>query len=76
MFRATAEHVVARRDGGRLGNNIKLACVRCNTLRHARKRVRSHEAYKAMVARRINAGRWFPDAKLLALVPLRIGRRE
>jgi hypothetical protein len=58
-FRCTAEHLVARCDGGRdVPGNIVAACLFCNRTRHAAKVPRDRLAYKARVQRRMVAGRW------------------
>lgn len=58
-FRCTAEHVVARRDGGKTSaTNIAAACYRCNHGRHARKKSLSVSGYSELVAKRIRKGGW------------------
>lgn len=58
-FQCTAEHVVARRDGGKnTAANIVAACARCNRLRHARKRPMPPTRFKTYVSRRIQRGGW------------------
>lgn len=55
----TAEHLVAKRDGGAdHKQNIVAACRHCNFLRHARKKALSPEAYRELVRKRISLGRW------------------
>lgn len=58
-FRCTAEHLVARKDGGGdRGANIVAACFFCNRRRHARAKSLSPERYGALVSQRVLAGRW------------------
>jgi hypothetical protein len=58
-LRCTAEHVVARRDGGRIADNIVAACSFCNGTRHRRRKADlTAEQFKALVQRRMAAGRW------------------
>ena len=59
LFQCTAEHLLARRDGG--SNefpNIVAACLFCNRLRHARGAALSPERYKNLVSRRLRKRRW------------------
>ncbi|WP_429242943.1 HNH endonuclease [Luteibacter sp. 621] len=61
-FRCTAEHLVAKKDGGKTNNaNIAAACHSCNKSRHARKHPVSADVYKRFVRRRIDKGRWHPN---------------
>ena len=61
LFRCTAEHLVARQDGGRdEPNNIAAACWLCNQRRHRRKRAPPPDAYRALVSRRMAQGLWLP----------------
>jgi len=63
-FQATAEHLVARQDGGRGGANIAVACKLCNQRRHARKgKAPTPDAYRTHVRARLAQGRWIlrPD---------------
>jgi 5-methylcytosine-specific restriction endonuclease McrA len=56
----TAEHLVARSDGGGNGpENIVAAHSFCNRVRHARKHPMSPTKYKQHVQGRVAAGRWF-----------------
>lgn len=58
-LRCTAEHLVAKRDGGRdVAENIAAACWLCNTRRHQRKSAPAPEAYRAFVKRRVAQGKW------------------
>jgi hypothetical protein len=61
--RCTAEHLLARRDGGKTTlDNIAAACYRCNCRRHARRRSLSPAAYRAHVRQRIEAAKWWPQS--------------
>ncbi|RVT82464.1 HNH endonuclease [Inhella crocodyli] len=68
QLQCTAEHLVARKDGGKdIRANIAAACLRCNSGRHKRTRQLSPEQFKKHVQRRINQGRWHNfDATKLA----------
>lgn len=58
-FKCTAEHLVARQDGGRdVGWNIAAACIRCNRLRHQRKVPMEPEQYQSYVQKRVEKGGW------------------
>lgn len=55
----TAEHLIARQDGGKDAiENVVAACWLCNQRRHRRKRQRGANDYRAFVQRRIASGRW------------------
>src|SRR5688500_4930831 len=54
LFACTAEHVVARQDGGSdAETNIVAAHYYCNTKRHARKKPKSADAYRVFVKSRL-----------------------
>ncbi len=58
-FQCTAEHLVARQDGGKDGSlNIAAACIRCNRLRHQRKIPPEPMRYQAHVQKRLDKGKW------------------
>ncbi|UJJ32694.1 HNH endonuclease [Halopseudomonas maritima] len=58
-FQCTAEHLQARRDGGKdTRSNIAAACKRCNQLRHQRKKAPSPDAYQQLVQKRLRKGKW------------------
>ncbi|VVN14941.1 hypothetical protein PS647_04048 [Pseudomonas fluorescens] len=60
-FQCTAEHLVARQDGGRdTQSNIAAACQRCNQGRHKRKEAPEPQEYKALVEKRLSKGGWHP----------------
>lgn len=68
LLRSTAEHLVARCEGGRdERSNIVAACHWCNERRHLKraKTAPSAEAYRQRVARRMAAGRWHPANRIL-----------
>lgn len=68
LLACTAEHLIARQDGGRdTADNIVAACWWCNRERH---RGRAHKApdaarYEAWVLRQVVLGRWHPVAASL-----------
>ena len=60
FFRCTAEHLVARQDGGKdTEKNIVAACVWCNQKRHSRKLAPPPNEYRQLVKQRLLDGRWF-----------------
>lgn len=64
-LQCTAEHLVARCDGGHnRAENIVAACAYCNHTRHKRKRPQDAHAYRLHVQNRIRLGRWRQDAGL------------
>ena len=60
-LQASAEHLVARCDGGpdKL-ENIAAACIWCNKRRHSVKKVKAPEAYQKWVQRLMAQGKWHP----------------
>lgn len=70
-FQCTAEHLIARQDGGKdQEGNVVAACLFCNRARHQRKNPPDPDRYCALVAKRIIAGRWhWPE------VLMRLGER-
>jgi 5-methylcytosine-specific restriction endonuclease McrA len=59
-LQCTAEHLIARRDGGQsTATNIVAACRRCNLLRHHRPSAPTWSRYREIVQRRLKAGRWY-----------------
>lgn len=57
----TAEHLVARQDGGRdTAENIVAACLQCNLRRHRRKVPLPAAEYLSLVHRRLGRGKWWP----------------
>jgi len=71
-FQCTAEHLLARQDGGKdVVGNVVAACHLCNLRRHKRPTpAPSPEAYRARVQRLMAKGRWRP---LLATTAARNG---
>lgn len=71
-LRESAEHLVARKDGGsNAGSNIVGAHITCNQRRHARSRQLLPDAYQALVRSRVEKGRWFHESVLKMLVEIR-----
>jgi len=55
----TAEHLVARSEGGRSNaSNIVAACRFCNQTRHKRKRALAADCFKLLVQQRLSKGKW------------------
>lgn len=62
-LRCTAEHLVARQDGGaNTESNIVAACLTCNGRRHRVKKPLNPIDYRKRVQGRVAAGRWHPPA--------------
>ncbi len=62
-FQCTAEHLIARCDGGRNSrNNIVAACLNCNGVRHQRKSPPTHGKYREDIQRRLKKGKWLPSS--------------
>lgn len=60
-LRCTAEHLVARQDGGTNSHaNIVAACLHCNRTRHRMKSPPDPAKYRDRVRRRVRAGKWHP----------------
>jgi 5-methylcytosine-specific restriction endonuclease McrA len=60
-LQCTAEHLIARQDGGGDGaGNIVAACRFCNATRHRRSSPPDPESHRHRVLCRLNAGRWHP----------------
>ena len=60
-LRCTAEHLIARQDGGpNSRNNIVAACRFCNETRHKRRNPLSPKKYASLIADRLNRGKWHP----------------
>lgn len=58
-LRSTAEHLCAKRDGGKdSAENLVAACWFCNCTRHKTKAPLTPEAYSAFVRKRLSLGRW------------------
>ena len=71
-LQCTAEHLVARQDGGTdCLENVVAACQSCNWRRHARPKAMPVDRYRTHVARRVQQGRWHGfDAASKGLVDL------
>ena len=64
-MQCTAEHLVARKDGGRdTVDNIVAACVLCNSRRHQRKKPPAPQAHQERVRKRVANGKWHPPGIL------------
>ena len=62
-FQCTAEHLVARRDGGpNAKSNVVVACRHCNLQRHDEEQASfpDADAYRLIVRRRMEEGSWHP----------------
>ncbi len=71
-LRCTAEHLLARSEGGSDGpSNIVAACWHCNRTRHKRKRPPEPELYRAEVRRRVQRGAWMSAPVLAWALPKR-----
>jgi len=58
-LQCTAEHLVARCDGGKnAASNIVAACKHCNSMRHRMKPALSPKPYKKLVQRIISKKQW------------------
>ena len=67
LLQCTAEHLVARQDGGQnVAGNIAAACVICNQRRHRRRVPPSPDTYRELVKGRIARGKWQPAVVLIA----------
>ena len=61
-FQCTAEHLLARCDGGKDDSkNIVAACHFCNNSRHRKKTPLDFDNYKLYVTRRLKKGKWHPQ---------------
>ena len=60
-FRCTAEHLIARQDGGTDDcENIVAACLHCNATRHRVSEALSPDKYKEQVMHFIRRQEWHP----------------
>ncbi|MBU1215538.1 MAG: HNH endonuclease [Gammaproteobacteria bacterium] len=67
IYRCTAEHLVAKIDGGsNSAKNIVAACHWCNKNRHARKKAPTPIEYMEFIKKRLAQGRWLNDSPALA----------
>jgi len=59
VFKCTAEHLLAKQDGGKdVESNIVAACHFCNQKRHKCKKPKNPITYKQFVNSRLDKGRW------------------
>jgi hypothetical protein len=59
LFKCTAEHLLAKQDGGRdVESNIVAACHFCNQRRHKCKKPKDPISYKQFVSSRLGKGKW------------------
>ena len=59
LFKCTAEHLLARQDGGKdKESNIVAACYFCNQKRHTCKNPKDPISYKHYVSNRVGKGKW------------------
>lgn len=59
QLQCTAEHLLARQDGGKNGvSNIVAACWACNQRRHKRKCAPEPAEYRELVQGRLRCGGW------------------
>jgi len=73
-FKCTAEHLIARKDGGKdEAANIVAACLWCNLKRHNRKLDLSPQAFRGLVQRRTSKGLWHCKEIMLNLLHDRRG---
>ncbi|WP_352453422.1 HNH endonuclease signature motif containing protein [Mesorhizobium sp. M0106] len=64
-FRATAEHLIPRSEGGPdIRRNIVAACLQCNTARHRAAVPLGHKDYQSKVAQAVLKGKWHPASAL------------
>ncbi len=60
-FQCTAEHLLARQDGGRDEvKNLVAACLHCNRTRHKRLRPPDPDTFRIQIQAAIRRGRWHP----------------
>jgi len=59
LFKCTAEHLLAKQDGGKDDeSNIVAACHFCNQKRHKCKKPKDPIPYKQYVSSRVGKGKW------------------
>jgi hypothetical protein len=76
-FQCTAEHLVARQDGGRdAADNIVAACRFCNATRHRLSSPPDPAAYRRRVLFRLDASRWLPNHLRLRLTAFTVRTRR
>lgn len=68
LRRCTAEHLVAKQDGGDdKPNNVVAACWLCNSRRHRRGIAPSPHKHRRRVQLRVQQGRWLPQGVVAVL---------
>ena len=76
-LKCTAEHLIARQDGGLdTAQNIVAACWSCNRRRHSRKKALAPSAYLFLVRKRVRDGRWHCAPLLKTFGALLIGHNS
>jgi len=61
-FQSTAEHLLARCDGGKdQASNIVAACVFCNSTRHKMRKPLGPPSYRSHIQKRLQQGKWHPQ---------------
>ncbi|MFT5726748.1 MAG: hypothetical protein ACI8PB_000870 [Desulforhopalus sp.] len=61
-FQSTAEHLLARCDGGKdHETNIVAACLFCNSTRHKMRKPLSPPSYRSHIQNRLQQGKWHPQ---------------
>lgn len=69
LLLVTAEHLIARRDGGtNAAANIAAAHLWCNRMRHRRKAHHTDKTFRTLVVARVAKGRWFEQSILTRLI--------
>lgn len=69
-LQCTAEHLVARSQGGKdTPDNIVAACRYCNQTRHRRRMPPSPGDFRRIVRERLDKGRWHVRAAVQKCVP-------
>lgn len=68
LLQCTAEHLIARQDGGsNTRSNIVAACRHCNQTRHKRPTPLSPDQYRQLVQQRLGKGGWHSSCLLRKL---------
>lgn len=63
LLQCTAEHLLARQDGGKNSKeNIVAACLRCNQTRHKLRPAPSPDSYRTLVQKLVRKERWHNKA--------------
>ncbi|MBU1566066.1 MAG: HNH endonuclease [Proteobacteria bacterium] len=65
-LKCTAEHLIARCDGGKNNqSNIVAACLLCNSERHRLRQPPAPTQYRELIKKRLKKGNWHPKSLLL-----------